>query len=181
MRPTTVAPSRMAAGGLLKADSDPKGSGYGVGLRIDLPDSPSRCHGRIVGQRHNDRWVVRSRTQHLGRHVEHCVPPFLTSYSKDHLSCLHHLAGLSSPGYDGAGGVRLELCVAHPIFGNLQSGFGVFNLRLRGLDSSLGLVEQDLGRIFSRQERLFAREVIAGFPQPSLRRNQSGLSRTQSV
>ena len=178
MCPTTVAPSNMAAGGSIRPTLTRKVLVMGSACGSICRNSSSRCHVGVVDQGHSDLRVARSGTQQLSRHVERGVPLPLPGYSKDHLSGLHHLAGLSSPAYDGSRGVRLELCVAHLVFCNLQSGFGVFNLRLRGLDSRLGLVEQNFGRIFSRQERLFAREVILSFPQPSLRRHQSGLSGT---
>ena len=130
MRPVTVAPSRMAAGGSLRVTLTLNVRVIGIGLRIDLPHAALRRHGRIVGQGDHDIGIGRRRPYHLGRNVEHGVPSLLPGDLENHLSGLHHLARLGASGDDCSGDVRLELSVSDAVLRDLQLRMSVIDPRL---------------------------------------------------
>ena len=107
MRPVTVEPSRIAAGGSVEPDPDLEGAGHRIGARRDLPDAADRASPRDSSVRTTSiSGSAGADVLDLRRHVEHGVAPVLARDLHDHAAGLHHLAGLGAHRGHGAGRVR---------------------------------------------------------------------------
>ena len=148
--PVTVAPSRMASGGVAQPNLDLECPGYRVSLWRDLSHPSDRHHAGIVRQPHCDLRVARRRAKQLGRHVEDGVAPTLPGEPNDHLPGLHHLARFRTSRRHRSGGVGCKGRPADTVSGDPQLSFGVVDLRLRVLQGVLRLIEPGAGCVAVR-------------------------------
>ena len=118
MRPVTVEPSRIAAGGSASPTLTCEGPGRRIGARRHLPDAPDRAHRGVHRQDDLDLGIGGRHVLDLGRHVEDRVAPVLARDLHDHAAGLHDLAGLGAHRRHGAGRVREQLGVAQPALGD---------------------------------------------------------------
>ena len=94
---------------------------------------------------------------------------------------LHDFAGFRRACGDRARNAGLELGVADAVLGDLQLGLGIVDLRLRGPQPLLRLVEQHLGGEALRQQGFLAVEGVAGLDQAAFCSRERGLGRPQGV
>ncbi len=108
MRPVTVAPRRIAAGGSMMPDLTAEGSGHRVGPGCHLADPAGRGDRRVDGEHDGDHRIGRCFAQDLG--------PARRRWRRDRLSRasrtimlpgLHDLAGLGADGGHDARGIGL--------------------------------------------------------------------------
>jgi hypothetical protein len=177
MRPVTVAPSSIAAGGSFRPTLTAKvrvtGSAWGATSR--------RGYLWIVGQAHGNTRIAWRCAEYLCGYVKYRVTSGSSGNSNNHLSNLHDFTGARTDSGDYSRRVRLEFGKADLVICSLYLRLGSIDLRLRSLQCLLGLVVVCARGPALLEQRVLPLEVIAGLRQLTLRRNEVGLRRTQCI
>ena len=96
MRPVTVEPSRIAAGGSASPTLTSKVPVTAIGARRDLAHPADRAHRGVRGQDDLDLGIGGRQVLDLRRHVEDRIAAVLARDLHDHAAGLHDLAGLGA-------------------------------------------------------------------------------------
>ena len=181
MRPVTVAPSRMASGGLMMPTLT-----WNVRVAESAWGATSRTRpvaftcGSLV-RAISTSGVARAGPNELLGHVEDGVAPALTRELHDHLPGADHFARFGADRGDRARSIGEQGRVAQLILRDAQLRLGGVDLGLGGEELLLGLVEFGAGRPAVLQELLLPPEGEARLGQHRLSRGEVGLRRAQRI
>ena len=166
MRPVTVAPSRMAAGGSMRLTRTLNVRVTGSACGSTWRTRPCAVTEGSSVSVDDDLGIRRRRADHLGRNVEHGVPSVHRGRPGRPSARPARLRPIPRrPRGDRAGDIGPELRVAHPVLGDMQLRLGVIHLRLRRAQVLLGLIEQNPCRKSSVHQLALAVEIIARLNQ----------------